>query len=87
RRHRDTPEACCPLPSSLAEIARMPDGFRQALAEHIELMVAQMSSAPEEANAALADLALMVGGLALARALGPGELSDRVLRAAKSAVV
>ncbi|XLY90027.1 TetR/AcrR family transcriptional regulator [Ectopseudomonas mendocina] len=87
RRHRDTPEACCPLPSSLAEIARMPDGFRQALAEHIELMVAQMSGAPEEANAALADLALMVGGLALARALGPGELSDRVLRAAKSAVV
>ena len=50
-------------------------------------MVAQMSSAPEEANAALADLALMVGGLALARALGPGELSDRMLRAAKSAVV
>lgn len=87
RRHRDTPEACCPLPSSLAEIARMPDGFRQALAEHIELMVAQMSSAPEEADTALADLALMVGGLALARALGPDELSDRVLRAAKSAVV
>jgi len=27
-----------------------------------------------------------VGGLALARALGPGELSDRLLRAAKSAV-
>lgn len=30
---------------------------------------------------------LAVGGLALARALGPGKLSDRVLRAAKSAVV
>jgi len=29
----------------------------------------------------------MVGGLALARALGTGELSDRVLRAAKSAVI
>lgn len=28
----------------------------------------------------------MIGGLALARALGPGELSDRVLRAAKQAV-
>jgi hypothetical protein len=28
----------------------------------------------------------MVGGLALARALGPGDLSDRLLRAAKSAV-
>jgi hypothetical protein len=31
-------------------------------------------------------MALMIGGLSLARALGPGELSDRVLRAAKSAV-
>jgi len=31
-------------------------------------------------------MALMIGGLALARALGPGELSDRVLRAARSAV-
>lgn len=35
----------------------------------------------------LADLALMVGGLALARALGMGELSDRALRAAKLAVL
>jgi len=30
---------------------------------------------------------LMVGGLTLARALGGGELSDRVLRASKSAVI
>jgi TetR/AcrR family transcriptional repressor of nem operon len=87
RRHRDDTDERCPLPSSLAEIARLPDGFRQTLAEHIELMTAQMSGAPEESDVALADLALMIGGLALARALGPGELSDRVLRAAKSAVV
>jgi len=45
-----------------------------------------MSETPEEADVALADLALMVGGLALARALGAGELSDRLLRAAKSAI-
>jgi hypothetical protein len=57
------------------------------LAEHIELMTAQLAGRPEEAEQALADIALMVGGLALARALGPGELSDRVLRAAKSAIV
>ena len=87
RRHRDDPDERCPLPSSLAEIARLPDGFRQALAEHIELMTAQMSGTPEESDVALADLVLMIGGLALARALGPGELSDRVLRAAKSAVL
>ena len=87
RRHRDDAGERCPLPSSLAEIARLPDGFRQTLAEHIELITAQMSGTPEEGDVALADLALMIGGLTLARALGPGELSDRVLRAAKSAVV
>lgn len=87
RRHRDDADERCPLPSSLAEIARLPDGFRQTLAEHIELITAQMSGTLEEGDVALADLALMIGGLALARALGPGELSDRVLRAAKSAVV
>lgn len=87
RRHRDDADERCLLPSSLAEIARLPDGFRQTLAEHIELITAQMSGTPEEGDVALADLALMIGGLALARALGPGELSDRVLRAAKSAVV
>lgn len=79
--------ARCPLPSTLAEIERLPDGFRLALVEHVEQMVAQMSATPEEADTALADLALMVGGLALARALGAGELSDRLLRAAKAAVL
>lgn len=87
RKHRDDAAERCPLPSSLSEVERLPAGFRQVLARHVELTAAQMSDAPEEADAALADLALMVGGLALARALGPGELSDRLLRAAKSAVI
>jgi TetR/AcrR family transcriptional repressor of nem operon len=87
RKHRDASEQACPLPSTVGELARLPDSFREALAEHVELMIAQLSSSPEEANTALADLALMLGGLALARALGPGDLSDRVLRAAKSAVL
>jgi hypothetical protein len=53
----------------------------------MELMVAQLAATPEETDKVLADIALMVGGLALARALGAGELSDRLLRAAKSAVL
>ena len=65
----------------------MPEAFREVLAEHIELMTAAMVDRPEDADKALADLALMIGGLALARALGTGELSDRILRAAKSAVL
>lgn len=87
RKHRDASEQACPLPSSLGELTRLPDGFRTALAEHLELMVAQLSASPEDAPRVLADIALMVGGVALARALGPGELSDRVLRAAKTAIV
>lgn len=87
RKHRDASDQGCPLPSSLSELTRLPEGFRAVLAEHVELMSAQMAASPEETDMALADIALMVGGLALARALGPGELSDRVLRAAKSAIV
>jgi TetR/AcrR family transcriptional repressor of nem operon len=87
RKHRDAQQHACPLPTAIGEMARLSADFRSALAEHVELMVAQLAASPEEADKTLADIALMVGGLALARALGPGELSDRVLRAAKSAVV
>lgn len=86
RKHRDASEIACPVPSTVGDLTRLPDSFRRALAEHMELMTKQLSSSPEEADTALADMALMLGGLALARALGPGELSDRVLRVAKSAV-
>jgi len=87
RKHRDADDGGCPLPSTLGDLGRLPEGFREVLAEHLELMAAELAGSPEDANKALADLALMVGGLALARALGPGELSDRILRAAKSAVI
>ncbi|SDH41633.1 TetR/AcrR family transcriptional regulator [Pseudomonas panipatensis] len=87
RKHRDSEGQGCPLPSSLAEAAQLPEGFREALAEHIELMVAALAERPEDADLVLADLALMVGGLSLARALGQGDLSDRILRAAKKAVI
>ena len=87
RKHRDSTEQACPIPAAVGEMGRLPDNFRSALNEHIELMVAQLASSPEDIDKVLADLALMVGGLALARALGAGELSDRLLRAAKSAVL
>jgi TetR/AcrR family transcriptional repressor of nem operon len=87
RKHRDSRGDACPLPSALGELARLPEPFRRVLAEHVELMVAELAGSPEDADKVLADLALMIGGLALARALGDGDLSDRILRAAKSAVI
>ncbi|MFL1503806.1 TetR/AcrR family transcriptional regulator [Pseudomonas sp. O64] len=86
RKHRDSTDQACPIPATVGEMSRLPDEFRQALNEHTELMAAQLAASPEDTDKALADMALMIGGLALARALGPCELSDRVLRAAKSAV-
>jgi len=86
RKHRDSTEAACPIPASVGELGRLPDVFREVLNDHVELMVAQLAGSPEETDKVMADVALMVGGLTLARALGPGELSDRLLRAAKSAV-
>ncbi|MFT5782144.1 MAG: TetR/AcrR family transcriptional repressor of nem operon [Pseudomonas sp.] len=85
--HRDSQEEGCPLPSSLAEFARLPSAFREQLERHIELLVAELADAPLEADKVLADLALMVGGLTLARALGPGELSDQLLKAAAAAII
>jgi AcrR family transcriptional regulator len=87
RKHRDATEQACPLPSTIGDMARLPESFQAVLASHLELMVAQLSGSPEDADKVLADFALMVGGLALSRALGTSDLSDRVLRAAKSAVV
>ncbi|KRP74925.1 TetR family transcriptional regulator [Pseudomonas paralactis] len=86
RKHRDSTSQACPLPATVGEMGRLPDAFREVLGEHVELMIAQLADSPEDIDKALADLALMVGGLTLARALGSGELSDRVIRAAKSAV-
>lgn len=87
RKHRDATHSGCPLPSSLSAMPQLPDAYRELLAEHLELLSAAMCDRPEEVDMALADIALMVGGLALARALGAGDPSDRVLRAAKSAVI
>ena len=43
------------------------------MSRHVEIMVASLAESPEETDVALADLVLMIGGLALARALGPGS--------------
>ncbi|CAD5202718.1 TetR/AcrR family transcriptional regulator [Pseudomonas sp. FEN] len=87
RKHRDAVQQACPIPSIVGEMGNLPECFREALNEHVELMVAHLAGSPEDTDKALADIALMIGGLAMARALGPGELSDRLLRAAKTAVI
>lgn len=88
RAHRDVPDACCPVPAILSELPHQDPEFRAAFATHLEALVAAMtdSTDPEERRVSLADLALMIGALTIARALGATPLSDEILSAAKAAI-
>jgi AcrR family transcriptional regulator len=90
RKHRDMDEQCCPLPAILSELPKQPLEFHAALERHLEALLKAMVAAEPDRKAArqaaLADLALMIGALSLARALGATPFSDELLAAAKAAV-
>lgn len=89
RQHRDNPQAGCPLPATLGEVAREDAQVREALAGEIGGMADEIASHLEAAGSrdprgeALAALSTMVGGLTLARALAGTPLSDAVLLACR----
>lgn len=91
--HRDDPGHGCALPALAAEIARESVKTRRALAAKIEDMVGLLAEQVQDASSgaarkqALAALATMVGAVVLARASGPGELSDGILAAGRDAVL
>jgi TetR/AcrR family transcriptional repressor of nem operon len=90
RAHRDHPEEGCPLPTTLGELTREEPVVRKVLADELDRTVLEIASHLEEAGVddprgeALATLALMVGGLTLARALKGEALSDAVLKACRN---
>ena len=93
RHHRDNAEKGCPLPALGGELARADPELRArferglaALAD--EIVAPQDEDATADATEgaserALATLALCAGGVMLSRAVGDGELSDRILRACR----
>ena len=89
RYHRDHPEVGCPIAALLTEFARGEGGLAEPLSNYLERITAALAERVAPAGGlpaeerALATLALMVGGLALARATGKGELSDRILRSCR----
>lgn len=90
RWHRDNPTAGCPLPASAGEIASADLQVRQALAEELRDLAGRLESHLDEGmpdgqarEEALAAMALMVGGLTLARATEGTEMSDEVLKACR----
>ena len=94
--HRDEPDDGCPLPAVTGEIGTTAGEHRRALADVIDAFAGELEAhlpAPPAAQAAarvprrhlaLGLVALMYGGLSLARAARGTELSDEILRACRS---
>lgn len=92
--HRDTPRDGCPFPAVVGDIATDAPEHRDTLREQIEAFVTELEphlparpasgSGPGRRQIALGVIALMYGGISLARALRGTELSDDVLRACRA---
>lgn len=87
RQHRDAPEQGCPLPTTLGDISQLGEPYRGALAEELGPIVDGLGKLTGELGGrqlALGLFALMVGGLAVARATEGTPLSDAVLTASRA---
>ncbi len=89
--HRDLQTAGCALPAVVGEIATTTPEHRKALQGEVEALASGVAAQLTSATAALprrqlalALVALMYGGLALARALRGTELSDEMLKACRA---
>jgi TetR/AcrR family transcriptional repressor of nem operon len=86
--HRDEQTLGCPLPAVVGEIGTTAPEYAPVLGEQVEAVSTRLEeylpkAAPRRALA-LGLVALMVGGLSLARALRGTPLSDEVIRACRS---
>ena len=88
--HRDDPANGCPMPAIVGEVSTSTPEHRDVVAEQIgELAEALAAHLPREEGAskrmtALGMIALMYGGISLARAVKGTELSDEILRACRA---
>ncbi len=86
RAHRDHPAEGCPLPSVVGEAPQAGPHVREILAEELILNAEQLGErigGERSRGHALAIIALMFGGLSLARALRGTPLSDEILEACR----
>jgi TetR/AcrR family transcriptional regulator, transcriptional repressor for nem operon len=85
--HRDDPASGCPMPAIAGEVATASPEHRDVLAEQISELADELSThltKGEKRTTAIAMIALMYGGISLARAVKGTELSDEILRACRA---
>jgi TetR/AcrR family transcriptional repressor of nem operon len=91
--HRDQPGHGCMIPSLGAEVARESREVKQAFTLNLTPMLARIAEQMDDTEPqarqtrAMAQLAQMVGGLLLARAVDDPELSDRILEACRASLL
>jgi TetR/AcrR family transcriptional regulator, transcriptional repressor for nem operon len=85
--HRDAESLGCPFPAVVGEVGTRAPEHRDVLAEQVEAFGARLEDDLSEVAPrrlmAIALIALMYGGLSLARAVRGTALSDEVLRACR----
>lgn len=88
--HRDDVSGGCPLPAVVGEVGTAAPEHRSALRDQIEAFATELEPhlpsrpSPSRRHIALGLVALMYGGISLARALRGTDLSDDVLRACRA---
>jgi TetR/AcrR family transcriptional repressor of nem operon len=88
--HRDDPANGCPLPAIVGEVTTTTPEHKGVLAEQLSELADEMTKhlpkedAPSKRVTALGMIALMYGGISLARAVKGTELSDEILRACRA---
>lgn len=91
-RHRDAPDKGCPIPTLSGDVARMPPEARARFARGVERLTAAIADLLEELGQkdppalAASALAEMIGALALSRAVGDAESSERILERSRTAL-
>lgn len=87
--HRDDAANGCPMPAIVGEVSTAAPEHRDVLAEQISDLAEELiKHLPKESSSkrmtALGMIALMYGGISLARAVKGTELSDEILRACRA---
>jgi TetR/AcrR family transcriptional regulator, transcriptional repressor for nem operon len=88
--HRDDPGRGCPMPAIVGEVSTSAPEHREVLAEQIGTFAETLAAfiPKDDANGrrttALGMVALMYGGISLARAVQGTPLSDEILRACRA---
>lgn len=89
KEHRDAPERGCPMPALATEISRLNPACRTVFERRLRHRLAEVAAkldAPA-AESAIPAVALSVGALVLARAVGDRGLSDRILEECRAVLL